>query len=499
MLTLDSIEQAWDTLLDHFNMLQEKEAVSLDSNGSDAVTGNKARVVTFSSDSIVSSTTPPSVAASAASAASADSSLNPRNKMHGATILTTKTRSKNQRVTNEKKPSFILLLLELSVVINLIIWPLVWTSRSKGSAAYGLFNRPTFESISVRPSDVTLFIPDMVPESSRTDTILTAAGDASDVLAFNVEEILRDPVAVSTVSFLLPVSVPVPVPVFVPMAAALAAEPSSGASIVGDDNTLDKHFSASSSSASLHRDEEEAQHDDDKDKEEDVLHSVDAPPILLSGTGLTKRDVLRFESRGVAEASRIPGIHEVISPEISKLIIEEYDMDVDIEEGTSNDEAAALVVSDNVVGSFSLQNCIASCSDDLKITESVEEDVDHLLACIENEVSKSGMKFGAMQPFHSQSQSQNIFSAKSFWDNYDVHSRVHYKFIKKALKDFTNMVESFLPDVWNMWHSFTAGVEDFFMQALSFITCRDGSEYCYIHGGVNKDSTGFQQCDKRIY
>ena len=497
MLTLDSIEQAWDTLLDHFNMLQEKEAALLDSNGSDAVTGNKARVVTFSSDSIVLSTSPPSLAAAA------DLSLNPRNKMHGTTILTTKTRSKNanQRVSNEKKPSFILLLLELSVVINLIIWPLVWTSRSKGSAVYGLFNRPTFESISVRPSDVTLFIPDMVPESSRTDVILTAAGDASDVLAFTVEEILLDPVAVSTP---LPVSLPlpvpaVPVPVFVPMAAALAAEPSSGASIVGEDNTLDKYFSASSSSASSHRDDEDAQHDDDKDKEEVVLRSVDAPPILLSGTGLTKRDVLRFESRGVVEASRIPGIHEVIGLEISKLIIEEYDMDVDIEEGASNDEAAALVVSDNVVGSFSLQNCIASCSDDLKITESVEEDVDHLLACIENEVSKSGMKFGAMQPFHSQSQSQNIFSAKSFWDNYDVHSRVHYKFIKKALKDFNNMVESFLPDVWNMWHSFTAGVEDFFMQALSFITCRDGSEYCYIHGGVNKDSTGFQQCDKRIY
>ena len=493
MLTLDSIEQAWDTLLDHFNMLQAREAVTLDSNASDAVTGGKARVVTFSSDSIVSSTSPPSLPA-------ADLSFNPRNKMHSATILSTKSRSKNaiQRVTSEKKPSFILLLLELSVVINLIIWPLVWTSRSKGNAVYGLFNRPTFESISVRPSDVSLFIPDMVPESPRSDTILaaTATGDASDVLPFNVEELLLDPVAVS-----LPVAVAVPVavPVFVPMAAALAADSSSGASIVGDDNTLDKYFSASSSSAFLNRDDEEAQHDDSKDKVEDVLHPVDASTILLSGTGLTKRDVLRFESRGVAEANRIPGIHEVISPEISKLIVEEYDMDIDTEDETSNDEAAALVVSDSVVGSFSLQNCIASCSDDLKITESVEEDVDHLLACIENEVSKSGMKFGAMQPFHSQSQSHNLFSAKSFWDNYDAHSRVHYKFIKKALKDFTNMVESFLPDVWNMWHSFTAGCEDFFMKTLSFITCRDGSEYCYIHGGVNKDSTGFQQCDKRIY
>ena len=502
MLTLNSIEQAWDTLLDHFNMLQEKEAVSLEvaDSGSDAFpsldtasdvgTGAKARVVTFLSDPI-SGTCPPSPHA-------VDSSSNQHKKIHGASIISdqknllltpkARPRNANQKVANEKKPPSLLLFLELSVLINLIILPLVWTTRSHGNAVYGLFNRPTSENISMRSSDVSLFIPDMVPESPHAGTILASTSDEAEMLTSNVEDVSSDPVRVSA-----------PIPVLVPMAAAAAAdvETLSSDSAFGNDKPLDECLSSSGSSASSHPEEDkEAENVVDTDQADDVLHSVDAPTTLFSCSGpLRGRDVLRFESRGVAEASRILGIPKTVTPEISKSTTEESDMD--IEELTSDGEGASLVVSDKIVESFSLEKCIASCSDDLNMTESVQENVDHLLACIENEVSKNGIKFGAMQPF--QLQPQDVSSSRNFWDHYDVHSRVHYKFIKKAIKDFTNMVESVLPDLWNIWHSFTMSFEDFFMKTLSFVTCRDGSEYCYIHGGGNKDSTGLQQFDKRIY
>ena len=548
MLTLNSVERAWDTLLDHFNMLQEKEAVSVEPTHSDsdalaiddaaldAGTASKARVVTFSSDSTVSSAGPTRTL-------TADSSLNPRDKMYSASTVgdqkspkdASKARSKgaSQRVVTEKKPSSILLFLELSVIINLIVWPLVWTSRSHGNAVHGMFNRPSSESNPVRPSDVSLFIPEMMPESPHTDTALSGTRDATDILDFNIEDTLSgtapapvDATAVPLAAALAAASAVVPMAAAasatasaaaaaaaaaaVPLAVADAAEPSSDSND-GEDKQTEEQVSPSSSSSSIHL--EDVQHAVDMSQVGDALPSIDASTAPLTGTGSgkgsgtgsgtgsgagsPKREVLRFESRGVAEASRMLGIPKLVIPDISKLSTEESD--IVIEAVTSDGAEAAMVVADSIVGSFSLQHCIASCSDDLKITKDVQEDVDHLLACIENEVSMSGIKFNAIQPVQP-SQSQ-IFdrTSRNFWHDYDIHSRVHYKYIKKAIKDFTNMIESFLPDLWNMLDSFRMSCEDFFMKTLSFITCRDGSEYCYIHGGTSKDAVGFQECDKRIY
>ena len=536
MLTLNSVELAWDTLLDHFNMLQEKEtvtaetthsdsdALAIDDAAFDAGTAAKARVVTFSSDSTVSSVGPSRTLAT-------DSSLNPRDKMYSASTVSdqksvcdaSKARSKgaNPRVASQKKPSSILLFLELSVIINLIVWPLVWTSRNHSNAVYGMFSRPSSESNPVRPSDVSLFTPEMMPESHYTDAALPGTSDATDILDFNIEDISGGTIPVPIDAAAVPLaaaSAIVPVAAAasaisaaaaaaaVPMAVADAAEPSS-VSNDGDEKPTEEQVSPSSSSSSIHL--EEAQHAVEVSQAGDVLPSIGASTALLSGavtgsgtgagtgSGSPKREAMRFESRGVAEASRMLGIPKRVSPEISKLSTEESD--IAVETVTSDGAEAALVVSDSIVGSFSLQNCIASCSDDLKITEDVQEGVDHLLACIENEVSMSGIKFNAMQsiqPFQSQ-----IFdgTSRNFWHDYDIHSRVHYKYIKKAIKDFTDMIESFLPDLWNMLDSFRMSCEDFFMKTLSFITCRDGSEYCYIHGGASKDAVGFEECDKRIY
>jgi Septin len=536
-LTLNSVERAWDTLLDHFNMLQEKEAVSMETAHSDsdaletddaaldAGTAAKAKVVTFSSDSTVLSAGPTRTLA-------AVSSLNPRDKMYSASTVsdqkslrdTFKVRSKgaNQRVTIEKKPSSILLFLELSLIINLIVWPLVWTSRSH--AVYEMFNRPSSESNPLRPSDVSLFMPEMVSESPNIDTALPGTYDATDILDFNIEDTLSgtapapvDAAAVPLAAALAAASAVVPMAAVasatasaaasaaaVPMAVADAAEPSSDSND-GDDKQNEEQASPSSSSSSIHL--EDTQHAIEMSQCGDVLPSIDASTALLTGTGSgseagagsgsPKREVLRFESRGVAEASRMPGIPKLVIPDISKLSTEESD--VVLEAATSDGKEAAMVVADSIAGSFSLQHCIASCSEDLKITEDIQEDVDQLLACIENEVSMSGIKFNAIQP--AQPFQSQIFdgNSRNFWHDYDIHSRVHYKYIKKAIKDFTNMIESFLPDLWIMLDSFRISCEDFFMKTLSFITCRDGSEYCYIHGGASKDAVGFQECDKRIY